>query len=717
MPRVSLAEETDTLDRSKLCMQHSARNFFIAHEIYPHLSLMLVQTKNTNLCMYMYQNLISGWDQQPYHMSSYRQHHQQQQYYDDQMIYENQYRTPPPLLPPKSKKNKFLKGSLAAIKNALLKSTRPLRRQNSMVESKNDRPKAAAGLRRQHSMMEHRDAFAMRSPQFPHRQHQLYDELDYSQRQRMGRSYRTGDPYYGDATYMNQSDRIYDNYPNANSSQNYYEQENLYANRALIELERKSQELQYSGGEARSGNRIVRRHSMADRTTNRSSPMIVPRMGDSRKRGDDSMLVREDIYQTRSGAFMMDPHMMRNGMRTREEEAIYQSRREMHLDHLYQSKTEMQQRIHQGRMEVERAAMSESPSLPSSSSATTPVLSDQASSSTRDPIYQSRRELKEKGFKTRTQLRDHIYQSRREAMESMAEPMYISSKRVEMQRHQEPVIYESKEVEAIDVIELTAPIALAEPSPDDMPNTNELLPAAPSLPTIANQNSRNSSGSDEEETLTSPNESDLQKTVAVPNTANDQPNAIGETAGSSVTNTPLSPRADRGHLSNIIKRIAPQPPPRSIEKAEGSNDAGTTTNLQMSRTSIETHYTSSQISLPIGPPAAQSTPYTSDMTLEKEKGAHGSDFFHPPLREQTTTRGVFDANGGTLNDNVWNVSINIPPGAIPAGFQQEIYFTVTDPRMSQDVGGPPLDMENGWCCTTTYYFFNFISFTSNLKFL
>lgn len=649
--------------------------------------------------MYMYQNSISGWDQQPYHMSSYQRHHHRpthHQYYDDQMMYDNQYRSQPPMLPPKTKKNRFLKGSLAAIKNALLKTTKPLRRQNSLVEAKNDRPKPVASLRRQHSMMEQREAYAIRSPPFP--QQQVYDELD-PQRPRMGRGYPPGDPYYGDATYMNQSDRIYDNYSNTNSSQNYYDQENLYANRALIELERKSQEMQYGSGDVRTGGRIVRRHSMADRTTNRGSPMIVPRMGDSRKRGDESIVVREDIYQTRSGAFMMDPNAMRSAMRTRDEEAIYQSRREMHLDHLYQSKKEMQQRIHQGRIEVERAAMSESPSLPSSSPATTPVLSDQASS-TRDPIYQSRRELKEKGFKTRTQLRDHIYQTRREAMESMAEPMYVSSKRIEVQRHQEPVIYESREVEIVDPTKQKAPIAVAEQSPDDAPN--DMLSAAPSMPTIANQNSRNSSGSDEEESLTSPNQSDLQKTVTPANAVDEQPKVVVEPTHPPISNTPLSPRADRSHLSNMIKRIAPQPPPRSIEQVEGSNATGMPIHLQASRTSIETHYTSSQISLPIGPPAAQSTPYTSDMTLEKEKAAHGSDLFYPPLREQTTTRGTFDANGGTLCDNVWNVSINIPAGAIPAGVQQEIYFTVTDPRMSQDVGGPPLDMENGWCFLLTY---------------
>lgn len=606
--------------------------------------------------------------------------------------------SPPPMLPPKtSSKKKFFKGSLQAIKNALLKSTKPLRRQNSMYEGK-ERPKAA-GLRRQHSLMERSSGYGMRSPQFTHRpaQQMYYDDSELQQRR-----------YYGDGSmdYANPPEQIYDNYPRAQQphAQDYYAQESLYANRALIELERKAREKDEAGEGERQwgGGRVVRRHSMADRT-NRGSPMIVPRMHPmmAPHRRDVEC---EEVYQTRSGAFMMDANAMLRQVRPRDEEALYQSRREMHLDHLYQSKKEMQQRIHQGRVEVERAAQSESPSLPSSSTASTPVNSD-PTSPLREQIYQSRRELKEKGFKTRTQLRDHIYQTRRDAMESMAEPIYVSKKRVEVQHHQESPSFEQVDHTPMGLAPATQTVTVAveqqhsapqepcETTQESLDETNESLTQMLE-PTIVNQNSRNSSGSDDEETL-SPNQSDLQKTVVcVP------PQAEAPQSQVDPHQTPLSPRADRAHLSNMIKRIAPHPPPRSADTICTTNAPS----VHASRTSIETNYTSSQISLPIGPPAAQSTPYTSEMALEAERqqlldaSEIPSFNFYPPLREQSTSRGTFDENGGTLCDNVWNVSIHIPKGAIPSGVQQEIYFTVTDPRMSQTVGGPPLDMENGWCC-------------------
>jgi len=89
------------------------------------------------------------------------------------------------------------------------------------------------------------------------------------------------------------------------------------------------------------------------------------------------------------------------------------------------------------------------------------------------------------------------------------------------------------------------------------------------------------------------------------------------------------------------------------------------------------------MSLPIAGPVNNAPP------------ANGGPFPTLP-REPSTSRGFFDSNGGTLADKLWHVSLQIPPGAIPAGVRQEIYFTVSDPRMGQAVGGPPLDMENGW---------------------
>lgn len=629
----------------------------------------------------------------------------------NRMMYDNQYRSmspaPPPQLPPKSGKKKLLKSSLAAIKNALLKSTKPLRRQNSMIES---RPKSS-GLRRQHSMMEQRN-WSMQSPHFGQRQ-QLYDEIN---PYRMPYSTPQHSRYYQDnerQMYANQGESIYER--SRSGSNNDYEQENLYANRALIDFERRTHEISgynYDERKYNTGGRIIRRHSMADRTS-RESPLIIPR----NRRGPDQSIMhnnselsdtshREDIYQTRSGAFMMQPNAPRP-IRTHEEEATYQNRREMHLDHLYQSKKEMQERIHQGRMEVERAALSESPSsAPSSSSGTTPVMPE-CLSPARDPIYQTRRELKEKGFKTRTQLRDHIYQSRRDALETMAEPMYVSSRQVEVIQHQEPSsVHESStspdSLQHQETQRVQEPLSGNQSTEKNFDETQSLSVtklmaseenslASTSLPMIGNQNSRNSSNSDEltnqneSETLINQNQTDLQETVTPANVNNEIPSTTKnvDTEEPSTSQTPLSPRADRSHISNAMKRFAPYPPPPSP-----SAEDGITRDMYTSRTSMETQYTSSQVSLPIGPPAAHSTPYTSETMLENG--------YYPPLREQTTTRGVFDENGGTLCDNVWNVSIIIPKGAIPPGIQQEIYFTVTDPRMSQTVGGPPLDMENGW---------------------
>ncbi|XP_037041312.1 tight junction protein ZO-1 isoform X5 [Bradysia coprophila] len=535
---------------------------------------------------------------------------ERQQYYGN---------TPPPLPPPKPKKT-FLKSPLVALKRAFLKSTKPLRRQNSLVDPAH---KPRPILRRQHSMLENRSHAALMTPEMSHRQYNDYNE-------NMQRYLARHEPFYprdSNSTYQNmETEAIYGNCGN----ENYYEQDNLYANRALIELERRAMSQPPSSS---SGGRIVRRHSMADRSVGIQDRS---RMVSRRTVEQDPP---ENIYQTRSGAYMMQDTNMSNMAyrKGREDEAIYQSRKEMHRDHLYQSKKEMQQRIHQGRLEAERAA-SESPVYVTRRE----MMSSESSEATRDPIYQSRRELKEKGFRTRTQLRDHIYQSRIDAMQSMAEPVYVSKREI---KH-EP-IYESREPETTQA---QCGAELCSPSVNDA--TMESL--------VMNKESGEEVIEDED-TLTNTNQSDSQKSVT--STTTDR--TVIEAP--QISETPLSPRANRAHISNIIKRTAPPPV-----------DDGP---VGISRTSIETQYTS-QASLPIGPPNATSTPYGSSLGL-------------PPLREPSTTRGVFDANGGTLCDNVWNVSITIPQGAIPPNVQQEVYFTVTDPRLSQTVGGPPLDMENG----------------------
>ncbi|KAJ6633312.1 Tight junction protein ZO-1 [Pseudolycoriella hygida] len=531
---------------------------------------------------------------------------ERQQYYSN---------TPPPLPPPKKKT--FLKSPLVALKKVFLKSTKPLRRQNSLVDQEH-RPRPI--LRRQHSMLENRSHAPLMTPEMSHRQYNDYNE---NMQQYLARH----EPFYpkdSNSTYQNmETEAIYGNC----GRENYYEQENMYANRALIELERRSMS---QPPHPPSGGRIVRRHSMADRSTAYQDRRI---MGANRRTVEQEP---ENIYQTRSGAYMMQASNMSNiaYRKGREDEAIYQSRKEMHRDHLYQSKKEMQQRLYQSRLEAERAA-SESPVYVTRRE----TLPNEGNDAIRDPIYQSRRELKEKGFKTRTQLRDHIYQSRIDAMQSMAEPVYVSKREL---KH-EP-IYESRESESKVDLQLQS-----------VPAPQNVCAIESPLPNIEVEAEKS-----DDETLTNANQSDLQKS-----SGSTDRNVVELPK---ISDTPLSPRSNRAHISNIIKRTAPPPIDDGVP-------------IGVSRTSIETQYIS-QTSLPIGPPNASSTPF-------------GSALGFPPLREPSTTRGVFDETGGTLSDNVWNVSIIIPKGAIPPNVQQEVYFTVTDPRLSQTVGGPPLDMENG----------------------
>lgn len=149
---------------------------------------------------------------------------------------------------------------------------------------------------------------------------------------------------------------------------------------------------------------------------------------------------------------------------------------------------------------------------------------------------------------------------------------------------------------------------------------------------------------------------------------------------------------DPYHISNIIKMHAPPPPPiRSPTTKKTFEQAESSSKQFESQTSMDTNCTS-QTSLSIGLPNAQSTPFTSELTLKDANQLAKSNSHQ--LRAPVTTRGLFDEKGGILEDKTWNVTLIIPPNALAK--QQEIYFTVSDPRMSKSVGGPPLDMENGW---------------------
>jgi len=656
----------------------------------------------------------------------YPQHHQQQQpqqqqYYDDHGM-----EIAPPPLPPHKKKKSVLKSPLVALKNALLKSTRPLRRMNSMVEPER-KPK---GLRRQQSMLERgvqRPYYPDEYPTYPAGGYEgshggqgmapPHPQDPYYQR---GGHYPTQQQEMMNSTYQNlESEDIYGNIGNTvprmphHQDNGYgYDQYDLYANRACIDLERRQAEAAAASG-SRNGRRIVRRHSTttADRGGNPGParrPMISPGYEQD----------PQEVYQTRNGAYMLpDQRRAPNSeVMTRrrfypgaaneqvEEEPLYQSRREMQREmqrnHLYQSKREMQERISQGKRDMEREFSPQS-------------SSSQSEASNPEAIYQSRREAK-------AQLRDQIYQTRREALDSMAEPIYVSKRDMgrpaPIYESREESILQSRENETdekkegkTEQIQVEINAQPEEHVEDSTLSRSDLQKSSDTVienPTRAPLVQDEVDDEEEDEAQEDQAESSAEQTehpTAIENNQHNEGMLASETQNESddvfeaadqvpplapppAPVQPPTPRSGRApfHISNILKRTAPPP----------SSPIGD------SCTSIETQYTS-QASLPVGPPNATSTPFSSSMSLpiagpvNNAPPANGGPFPTLP-REPSTSRGFFDSNGGTLADKMWHVSLQIPPGAIPAGVRQEIYFTVSDPRMGQAVGGPPLDMENGW---------------------
>ncbi|XP_039495048.1 tight junction protein ZO-1 isoform X3 [Drosophila santomea] len=662
----------------------------------------------------------------------YPQHpqHHQQQYYDEHGM-----EMGPPPLPPHKKKKSVLKSPLVALKNALLKSTRPLRRMNSMVEPER-KPK---GLRRQQSMLErgvqrpyYPDEYPTYPAGFEERAHggqgmmQPHPQEAYYQR---GGHYTSQQQEMMNSTYQNlEGEDIYGNIGNTvprmphHQDNGYgYDQYDLYANRACIDLERRQAEAAAASG-GRNGRRIVRRHSTttADRGGNPGPPrrpMISPGYEQD----------PQEIYQTRNGAYML-PDQRRapsSEVMTRrrfypgaaneqtEEEPLYQSRREMQREmqrnHLYQSKREMQERISQGKRDMEREFSPQS-------------SSSQSEASNPEAIYQSRREAKESALKTRAQLRDQIYQTRREALDSMAEPIYVSKRDMgrpaPIYETREESILQSRENETDEKkekeckteqiqVEINAqPEEQVEDSTlsrSDLQKSSDTVIENPARAPLVQNEVDDDDQEEEVQDQNDPAESSVDQTelpTAIENNlhnegmveqaqnesddvfeAADKVSPLAPPPGPVQPPTPRSGRAPF-HISNILKRTAPPP----------SSPMGD------SCTSIETQYTS-QASLPVGPPNATSTPFSSSMSLPIAGPVNNQPPANGPFptlpREPSTSRGFFDSNGGTLADKLWHVSLQIPPGAIPAGVRQEIYFTVSDPRMGQAVGGPPLDMENG----------------------
>lgn len=577
----------------------------------------------------------------------------------------------PPELPAKPKKNP-LKSPLKAIKNVIVKSTKSLRRQASFMEPSESKKQKAA-LRRQHSMMERGSGRMFYSPQhhpsqsqdyyeyqqqqynnyYQQQQQQFYPPQDdrYMWYQRHERFYPAHDPY-------GESEPLYGNYgPRPRQSE-----ENIYANRALIELERPIQ---------KPARGIIRRHSMNER--NQVPPAFATMTRRCSKYAEDiddkfaQMVVDEPIYQSQRGSYMYQE----------------QAKPKYHPD---PSLHEMKRRQHFERpIEDNEKAMHMRKELnsPAGSSSSTPT--SVSSPSKERNLRDSRRQLKEQ-----------IYQSRLETMQSMAEPIYVSKSSSGASCNtgnlrSQPIYESRKECEDYQENEHSRHTS------DEVDTSNENNETAEkSLLEVIEETIKKNQSQDHlnEGHADGVAESERQNQSEIPfaddDTNDGSESTLQQTAIES-TDAFKKPSRAPEHISNIIRRSAPPPPP-----IRSPTTTKTTEPVFESQTSIDTHYTS-QASLSVGPPNASSTPYASELTLKEQRAAARARFLAaPPLRQPITTKGHFDENGGVLEDKTWNVSLIIPPNALPAGVRQEIYFTVTDPRMSESVGGPPLDMENGW---------------------
>jgi tight junction protein 1 len=601
-------------------------------------------------------------------------HQRQQQQQQQQHRYDMVSVTPePPELPVKPKKNP-LKSPLKALKKAIVKGTNTLRRQASFMEP--GESKKQRSLRRQHSMMERGSARQFYSQQhypppqdyYEYQQQQYYNyyyqqQQQQHQQQQQNQRYPIQDERYG---WYQRHERYYPvngQYDDEPLYGNYGPppEEGLYANRALIELER-SAPIQKSGG------RIIRRHSMNDRR-NQEVPAFATLTKRRSKYAEDiderfeQMSIEEPIYQSKGGSYMyqeqksrgpIDPRRQFNERPIEDNQKLLQVRKDLHS--------------------------------PGTSSASTPTSLSSPS---------KERNLRE----SRRQLKDQIYQSRLDAMQSMAEPNYLtrssSGTSTNTGNLRSQPIYESKkECEEYNENEKSRNTS------EEVDTSNENNEQEKSLLEVIEETIlKNKSQDHLNEQNTTENEipfaDDEDVEITVTNRTGEDEKTI-ESEGSLQKTAIEKPLREPPQLSNIIKRAAPPPPPLRIS----STTSPKAEPVYESHMSIDTQYTS-QASLPVGPPNAQSTPFTSELTLKEQKMLAKAKFLATtPLRQPMTTKGYFDDQGGILEDAAWNVSLIIPPGALPKGAKQEVYFTVTDPRMSESVGGPPLDMENGW-------FFNF----------
>lgn len=321
-------------------------------------------------------------------------------------------------------------------------------------------------------------------------------------------------------------------------------------------------------------------------------------------------------------------------------------------------------------------------------------------------------------IKQRNQAKkEMIYQTRKEANESDAakirEPLYVSKRELK-----DSVIYESQQ-EAKEVTQIIIEDNSARSSPYELSDANHL-----SRRELVCQTKAETDGAMKIETFQEIDFSKLRLTESKTDAEKERSmNVESNILKGEATYAPrLHGKAD--HISNALK-VTSSPVPYE------------------STTSMETQYASEcSMNFENKP---QSTPYTSQDLEERSKPSRSVTFCEqivernedtsPDTSENVsaaqnettiinnqntvvqvsdsednesdtkvvevepdgphTTWGIFDSEGGVLEDRQWGVSLIIPPKAIAPGIKQKIYFTVSDPRLSQRVGGPPIDMDNG----------------------
>lgn len=271
--------------------------------------------------------------------------------------------------------------------------------------------------------------------------------------------------------------------------------------------------------------------------------------------------------------------------------------------------------------------------------------------------------------------KEKIYQTKLEcnsSVLSLTEPIYVSKRVL-----RDPVIYESQESK--DASNSTKK-GFGQDSPYDLSDNAHLSRRESLYQSKQEAISENPQPSIDFNTLR--NSCDINNdapTNIAPNHKNDVPNSVNPLSQAKVCNSETSINTNCESLCSMQFLNKPQSTPYTSQDFNGTESISLFKCNNRKMKNVDQNVPN--------PPNS----FQLDMSVlavgQKGKIDSGTG--------SCTTWGIFDNEGGTLEDRVWGVSLDIPPDAILSGVKQKIYFTVTDPRLSNSVGGPPIDMDKG----------------------